>query len=168
MFSISFFFFSLLNSFITFSIFLKVKKKDMFSCFIQSSICFRFYFAFASVSDWRVLHFRLSARLGLSFVLFFFSLFALHAHTSRRTVEYIIQVIHGQNLPRPLTQPVRATDAVCNKSSDIRSILQQAETTLSSLLLSLFCVCVLALMEKSHLYFSILSFALTRSPPPSS
>jgi hypothetical protein len=38
----------------------------------------------------------------------FFSLFALHAHTSRRTVEHIIQVIHGKNLPRPVTQPVRA------------------------------------------------------------
>ena len=143
MFSISFFFFSLLNSFITFSIFLKVKKKDMFSCFIQSSICFHFFFffffAFASVSDQRLLHFRLSARLGLSFVFFYSFCFC---------------------------NSTRKGGAVRNKSSDFRSILQQAETTLSSLLLSLFCVCVLALMEKSHLYFSILSFALTRSPPP--
>ena len=86
-----------------------------------------------------MLHFRLSARLGLSFVFFYSFCFC---------------------------NSTRKGGAVRNKSSDFRSILQQAETTLSSLLLSLFCVCVLALMEKSHLYFSILSFALTRSPPP--
>ena len=144
MFSISFFFFSLLNSFITFSIFLKVKKKDMFSCFIQSSICFHFFFFFFffhSLMLASLLQNRLSARLGLSFVFFYSFCFC---------------------------NSTRKGGAVRNKSSDFRSILQQAETTLSSLLLSLFCVCVLALMEKSHLYFSILSFALTRSPPPSS